>query len=145
MALGSNLVSLVQLGFGGLIAALALLSYLLMKQEGARRDRNPAIYEQLQRYSKYTLWLALIVILGGIVDGAKDLIGKSLSAAAEKEQRQVVTLSKQGQDCRENLGGLVGPEGMGRPVEQMAQVQRLTHSSCIAVMRQIEELEGRMP
>jgi hypothetical protein len=140
-----SIVSLVQLGFGGLVTALAVLSYRLMEQEGKKKDRNPVIYEQIQRYAGYTVKLALIVILGGIVDAGKDIAKGWFADKAKREDRQTMTLSRQAQNCREALSGLTGAEGQGRTLDQLAQVQRLAHTSCFDVMRNIEDLEGRLP
>ena len=141
----TSIVSLVQLGFGGIVTALAVLSFRLMAQEGKKKDRDPVIYEQIQKYAGYTVKLALIVILGAIVDGGKDFSAKWLESSSHRRAQQGVTLSKQAQDCRESLTGLVGPETEGKGASDLRVVQRLTYDSCFNVMRQIEGLEARTP
>lgn len=136
------ILSLVQLGFGGLIAALAVLSYRLMEQEGKKKDRNPAIYEQIQKYAGYTVKLALIVILGGIVDGGKDLAKQWFADKSKREERQTVTLSKQAQSCRETLSGLRGARASELTPNELASVPGRVNDSCFSVMNDIEGLEG---
>jgi hypothetical protein len=131
-----DIISLLQLGFAGFAAFIALLCFRLMRKEISRKTRNLKIFDQIRVFIRYTLVLALIVILGTTIE-------RGLDYYFMRDTRQTITLSKQAQDCREALLGLQGREGRYSDKDDLRQAYQLTYQACFRVMKSIEELEAK--
>ncbi len=137
----SGIVSLVQLGFSGFAAAMAVLCYRLIHQEVARHEPKIEVINALKNFTRYTLFVSLVVILASLVDLSFGYATKQLAQKDAAEARKAMAASKQAQDCRESLTGLLGAEGTDRPPEELEEVARLVYSKCFAVMGDLEELK----
>ena len=129
-----DIISLLQLGFAGFAAFIALLCFRLMRKEISRKTRNLRIFEHIKSFIRYTLVLALLVILGTTIE-------RGIAYYIARDSRQTITLSKQAQDCREALFGLQGGEGRYSDKDDLKQAYQLTFQACFRVMKTIEELE----
>lgn len=136
-----DILPLIQFGFAGFVAAMAMFSYRLMRQEASRTNRNLKVYEQIQRFARYTLTLSFVVLLGSIVEGFLRFGATYVDAKIVREHRQAITLSQEAQDCREALTGLVGAEASGMDEAGLRQINIRVYQSCFRVMRSIEDLE----
>lgn len=128
-----QLVELVKLGFAGFVAAMALLSYQLMKSELARATRNAKVFEQIHAFARYTLVLALVVLVGTIVDGASKWVMK-------REDTRLDALGTNALTCRQALTGLKGTEGRRETVVELRQVQERAYDACFAALRMMQGL-----
>ena len=137
----SDIVSLVQLGFAGFAAAMAVLSYRLIRLQVARDSPNLRVLNSLRSFTKYTLYLSLVVILATTLERSFDYVSKRLTFEDTNRARQAVASSQQAQNCRESLTGLVGVESLNRSPEKLAEVVRLTYTNCFVVMQSIESLK----
>ncbi len=136
-----DIVALVQLGFAGFATAMAVLSYRLIRLQAARDKPNLRVIESLRNFTKYTLFLSLIVIVATSVERSFDYVGKRLTAEEANKARQIHTANQQAQNCRESLTGLVGAEASNRSPEKSQEIARLVYTNCFIVMQNIETLK----
>jgi hypothetical protein len=113
----------------------------LIRLEVARESPSIQIIESLRSYTRYTLYLSVVVIASTAMERSFDYVTNRLNADESIKSRQIVTLSRQAQNCRESISGLVGSEGTGRSPEKFHEVARLVYTNCFSVMQQIEDLK----
>jgi hypothetical protein len=133
-----QLVELVKLGVAGFVAAMAVLSHKLMTQELAKPSRNMKVFDQIQKFARYTLVLSLVVLLGTVVDGvAKWLV--------RREETRGQVLGAEALACRQALTGLRGAEGEQPTIEGLKQVQRRAYDACFPSLSAMQQLADREP
>jgi hypothetical protein len=137
----AEIASLVKIGFAGFAAAMAVLSYRLIRLQAAQKNPNLRVINALQSFTKYTLYLSLVVIVATTIDRGFDYVGRRLTSDDLNRARLALTSSQQAQDCRESLSGLVGSEGSNRPIEKANEVARLTYTACFSAMQSLEKLK----
>lgn len=136
-----DIVSLVQLGFAGFAAAMAVLSYRLIRLEIVKKDARISVINALQKFTKYTLYLSAIVLTSTVVTKSFDYVNRRLVSEDFDKSRRALAVGQQAQDCRESLTGLIGAEGKNRPPQAAAEVARLTYTVCFSAMQALEQLK----
>jgi hypothetical protein len=129
-----DIVAILQLGFAGFAAIMAILSYRLIRLQAARKNPNIDVITSLSSFTKYTLYLSIAVILSSSIERGFDYVTKKLSV-------QTLATSQQAQNCRESLTGLVGVEGQNRTPEKTAIVVSRTYDRCFDVIQSMENLK----
>ena len=137
----TEIISLVQLGFAGFAAAMAVLSYRLIRLQASQPNPNIRVITSLQAFTKYTLYLSLVVLASKAVDSSFDLLVRRLASEDADKARHALVSSQQAQSCRESLSGLVGAESTGRSPKRVAEVARLTYTACFSAMQALESMK----
>lgn len=130
---GRDVLSLLQVGFSGFAAVMAILAFRLIRQFlGNPTDASIKTKASLLRdFARYTLYLSMIVIVGISIEHGFDYFSKGLAANA-------LLSSKAAQDCREAVDGLDGPETAARSDHEIRTNIKLVQTSCRSVLQDIE-------
>ena len=135
-----DVLSLLQIGFSGFAAVMAFLAYRLIHLQVARKAPHASSLKILKDFTRYTLFLSLIVILSMFVERSFDFISKRQKAQETNDARRALLTSKSAQDCREALSGLSDTELL-RPHEELRSVIKIGQTACLAILRDIEEVQ----
>lgn len=126
-----DILTVLQVGFSGFAAVMAVLAFRLIHLQ-IKRDRiHASSARTLRDFTRYTLFLSIIVILSTIVERGFDFATRRLDSTAH-------LTSVAAQDCREALQSIVGPEAESGSPEKIQTLLKLTYNSCQAVIRDIE-------
>jgi hypothetical protein len=137
-----DLATLLQFGFAGFAAAMAVLSYRLIQLEMKRRSPSINVIQSLGTFTRYTLYLSIGVLAANTIDRGFDYITKRLSGEQDDSRRRALIAAQHVQNCRESLSGLEGPEGASsRPAERLQEAMRLAYTKCYDAMQSLEEID----
>jgi hypothetical protein len=133
-----NIASVLQIGFSGFAFLLAGLSYRLLKDETGRPGTGrKTILHAISMYTKYTLVMAVLVIVSRVGERSLDHYFQLKSNVAKQEQ---AVASMEAMNCRGALSRLINAETkVNADYPSLLLAIQESSSNCNNILRQLEE------
>ena len=136
----SDIASILQIGFSGFAFLLAGMSYKLLKDETSRKGSGRStILNAIGKYSKYTLLMAIIVIISRVGEKGLDHYFTFVTHRADKER---IATSTEAGNCRGALLRLINAESkINNDYKSLLLAIQQGSSNCNNVLSELESAD----